>query len=80
MIDLIRKFKIVFSHIKQFKKYAIITPILMIGEAGAECAIPFIMSLLVSTIEEGKGTVDMGTIWMYAGILIGLTIFSNPYQ
>lgn len=76
MIDLIRKFKIVFSHIKQFKKYAIITPILMIGEAGAECAIPFIMSLLVSTIEEGKGTVDMGTIWMYAGILIGLTIFS----
>lgn len=76
MIDLIRKFRIVFSHIKQFKKYAIITPILMIGEAGAECAIPFIMSLLVSTIEEGKGTVDMGTIWMYAGILVGLTIFS----
>jgi len=74
--DLISKLKLVFSHIGEFKKYAIITPLLMVGEAGAECSIPFVMSLLISTIEQGQGAVDMSIIWMYAGILIGLTIFS----
>ena len=76
MRDLIRKLKLVFSYIGEFKKYAIITPLLMVGEAGAECTIPFIMSLLVSEIEEGQGIVEMSTMWMYAGILVGLTIFS----
>ena len=76
MRELIRKFRLVFSHIKEFKKYAIITPLLMVGEAGAECAIPFVMSLLVSAIEDGAGTVDMSVIWMYAGILLGLTVLS----
>ena len=76
MRELIRKFRLVFSHIKEFKKFAIITPLLMVGEAGAECAIPFVMSLLVSAIEDGAGTVDMSVIWMYAGILLGLTVLS----
>ena len=76
MRELIRKFRLVFSHIKEFKKYAIITPLLMVGEAGAECAIPFVMSLLVSTIEDSLGDVDMSIIWMYAGILLGLTVLS----
>ena len=76
MRELIRKFRLVFSQIKEFKKYAIITPLLMVGEAGAECAIPFVMSILVSTIEDSLGNVDMSIIWMYAGILVGLTILS----
>ena len=74
--DLISKLKLVFSYIGEFKKYAIITPLLMVGEAGAECAIPFVMSILVSTIEQGQGNVDMSLIWTYAGILMALTIFS----
>ena len=74
--DLISKLKLVFSYIHEFKKYAILTPILMIGEAAAECMIPFVMSLLVSSIEEGQGNVDMGVVWMYAGILIGMTVLS----
>ena len=76
MRELIRKFRLVFSQIKEFKKYAIITPLLMVGEAGAECAIPFVMSILVSTIEDSLGNVDMSIIWMYAGILLGLTVLS----
>ena len=76
MRELVRKFRLVFSQIKEFKKYAIITPLLMVGEAGAECAIPFVMSILVSTIEDSLGDVDMSIIWMYAGILLGLTILS----
>ena len=76
MRELIRKFRLVFSQIKEFKKYAIITPLLMVGEAGAECAIPFVMSILVSTIEDSLGDVDMSIIWMYAGILLGLTVLS----
>ena len=74
--ELIKNLKLVFSHIGEFKKYAIITPLLMVGEAGAECSIPFVMSMLITTIEEGRGTVDMSIIWMYAGILMGLTVFS----
>ena len=76
MRELVRKFRLVFSQIKEFKKYAIITPLLMVGEAGAECAIPFVMSILVSTIEDSLGDVDMSIIWMYAGILLGLTVLS----
>lgn len=74
--ELVKNLKLVFSYIGEFKKYAIITPLLMVGEAGAESAIPFVMSLLVSTIEKGQGTVDLSVVWGYAGILIALSIFS----
>lgn len=74
--EIFRKIKTVFSFIGEYKKYAIITPILMIGEAGAECALPFVMSVLVSTIEEGQNDVDMSLVWMYAAILIAITVFS----
>ena len=47
---MIKKFKYVFSSVRQYKKYAIITPIFMMGEAFLECLLPFIMSMLVDTI------------------------------
>ena len=45
-----KKFKYVFSSVRQYKKYALITPLFMIGEALLECVLPFIMSIFVDTI------------------------------
>ena len=42
-----KAFKKVFKSVREYKKYAIITPLFMIGEAAVECALPFIMTLLV---------------------------------
>ena len=45
--DLIKKIALVFKSVREFKKYALITPLFMVGEAGAETAIPYLMSLLI---------------------------------
>lgn len=70
------KVKLVFSSVREYKKYAILTPIFMAGEAAVECCIPFVMSLLVGAIEKDGSSVDMNFIWMYAGILLGMAILS----
>lgn len=45
------KIKLILKSVRQYKKYAIITPIFMLFEAALECALPFIMSMFVDTIE-----------------------------
>lgn len=47
-----KKMKRVFSAVRQYKKYAIITPIFMIGEAAIECFLPFLMSIFIDAIEK----------------------------
>ena len=47
-----KKIKRVFSAVRQYKKYAIITPIFMIGEAAIECFLPFLMSIFIDAIEK----------------------------
>ena len=46
------KIKLILKSVRQYKKYAILTPIFMIGEALMECALPFVMSMFVDTIEH----------------------------
>ena len=41
----------VLRSVREYKIYAIITPLFMIGEAAVECALPFVMSKLVDEIE-----------------------------
>ena len=41
----------VLKSVREFKKYAIITPLFMIGEAAVECALPLVMSEFVERIE-----------------------------
>ena len=49
---MLEKIKLIAKSIRQYKKYAIWTPILMVIEALMECAMPFVMSMLIDTITQ----------------------------
>lgn len=54
------KIKQILKSVRQYKKYAIMTPIFMIGEVLLECLLPFLMSNLIDMI----GTLDsMSDFW-----------------
>ncbi len=44
------KIKLVLKSVRQYKKYAIITPLFMVGEAFLECVMPFTMSMLIDSV------------------------------
>ncbi len=46
-----KKFKKILESVREYKKYAILTPIFMVGEAALECAMPFIMGIFVDEIK-----------------------------
>ena len=46
-----KKLKLILKSVRQYKKYAIITPLFMIGEAALECAMPFLMGIFVDEIK-----------------------------
>ena len=46
-----KKIKLILSSVREYKKYAIITPLFMIGEAAMECAMPLIMGIFVNKIK-----------------------------
>lgn len=45
-----QKIKLILKSVRQYKKYALITPIFMVTEAALECLLPFIMSVLIDDI------------------------------
>ncbi|MCQ2801214.1 MAG: ABC transporter ATP-binding protein/permease [Bacilli bacterium] len=45
-----QKIKLILKSVRQYKKYALITPLFMIGEALLECLMPFIMSMLIDSV------------------------------
>ena len=47
---MLEKIKLILKSVRQYKKFAIITPIFMIIEAALECLLPFIMSVLIDDI------------------------------
>ena len=54
-----KKIKLILSSVRQYKKYAIITPVFMILEAGIECCLPYFISVFVDTIQKIKEQADM---------------------
>ena len=46
-----KKIKLIFKSSRQYRKYALVTPLFMIGEALLECCLPFVMSIFVDTIQ-----------------------------
>jgi len=54
-----KKIKLILGSVRQYKKYAIITPIFIVIEAALECCLPFVMSILVDTIAKIKNPEDM---------------------
>ena len=63
----------VFKSVREYKKYAIITPLFMIGEAAVECLIPYVMTLFVAEI---KTQPPINDLIPYFIILIAMTIVS----
>ena len=68
-----KAFKKVFKSVREYKKYAIITPLFMIGEAAVECALPFFMARFVKKIEFISGIEELLPYFL---ILIAMTITS----
>ena len=54
-----KKIKLILSSIRQYKKYAIITPFFMILEAAMETCLPFFISIFVDTIVLISKPADM---------------------
>ena len=81
-----KKIKLILRSVREYKRYAIITPFFMIGEAALECALPFVMSRLVNTIDNMTSIDDMtrvipGAPWPIPmlgiiGILVGMAMLS----
>jgi len=51
-MSLWQKIKLVLGSVRQYKKYALITPIFMVLEAFLECIMPFTMSMLIDSVDS----------------------------
>ena len=47
-----QKIKLILKSVRQYKKYALITPIFMVLEALLECIMPFTMSMLIDSVNN----------------------------
>ncbi len=60
-----KKIKLILRSLRQYKTPALITPIFMIIEAALECALPFVMSIFVDTIEKIDTAEDIMVAFPY---------------
>ena len=80
--NMLQKIKLILKSVRQYKKYALITPLFMIGEVGMECAMPFVMGMFVDEIKllttpDSFFHVDSGIpVFYIALILLGMAIIS----
>ena len=63
----------VLKSVREYKIYAIITPLFMIGEAAVECVLPYVMSRFVDRI-EGVSTIEPLVPYFIA--IVAMTIVS----
>ena len=63
-------------NIRGYKKQTILTPIFVMFEVVLECAIPFIIALLVNSIKRGAG---MSEILKYGTILTVMALLSLAF-
>jgi len=80
---MLKKIKLILKSVRQYKKYAIITPIFMVAEAGIECAMPFLMGQFVDKIKliENMNSFFVTSdntlpVFYLALILVGMAIIS----
>ncbi len=67
--------KLILSSVRQYKKYALITPIFMIIEVLLETLLPFVMSMLIDTIEKITDVNDIMTTYNYDKFNISVSVF-----
>ena len=70
MLKMIAK---VLKSVREYKIFAIITPLFMIGEAAVECALPFVMSQFVDKIEFVTSITELVPYFL---IILGMAIVS----
>ena len=64
--------------LRYLKKYwwaAILAPLFMIGEVAMEVCMPYIMSLVMDSLENATATNNLNLIWPYVAILICMALF-----
>ncbi|MDD3068949.1 MAG: ABC transporter ATP-binding protein [Bacilli bacterium] len=57
------KIKLILKSVRQYKKYAILTPLFMVGETLLESCLPFIMSLFIDVVLKTSGISDFTTLY-----------------
>ncbi len=66
-------YKKIFSHLGEYKKYAILTPIVMIGEVAMEILIPYVMAEMINVGIKGDGgtafTVKAGLLMILMAVV-----------
>ncbi len=66
-------YKKIFSHLGEYKKYAILTPIVMIGEVAMEILIPYVMAEMINVGIKGDGgtafTVKAGLLMILMAVI-----------
>lgn len=75
---MLQKIKLILQSVREYKKYAIITPIFMLFEALIECVMPFIMSALIDSVSQNVNKLntfqDIFAPLTYTHNGLGLTI------
>ena len=71
---MLKAIKNLFKSVREYKVYAFITPLFMIGEVSMECAIPYVMTILTKTART-EGAV-LSDILPYILLLVGGAIIS----
>ena len=62
----------VLKSVREYKIFAIITPLFMIGEAAVECFLPYVMSEFVGKIEVVNGIEELVPYFMLLTPLVVL--------
>ena len=70
--------KTLLKSVREYKKATILTPVFITLEVVMECLIPYVMALMIDTIDSAQaGSTDLlGQIVMYGGILIVMAAVS----
>ena len=74
VINMWKKIRLILKSIRQYKRDAIITPIFMLVEAALECALPFVMSMFVDTIEHVNSIQDFVSVYQYTNANFGFSL------
>ncbi len=72
-LSLFQIFRRISRSVREFKRPALLTPLLVTGEVIIECTIPFITAQLINALNEGQG---MDAIAHYSLILVALALVS----
>ena len=71
--DMFKTMLKVLKSVREYKIYAIITPLFMIGEAAVECTLPYVMSRFVKNIEGANSIQELVPFFI---IIVAMTIIS----